>query len=306
MIRCHNKFDIHIVPYVMNRQNILITELNCYPVKSCRGIALTSAVVGNMGIRYDHQWMVVNEHNVFVAQRGDKGHGAVGVKTMCLIETKLTTEQLVLNAPDMPTLALPLAGICGPERTVRVWDSLSTGIDQGDEAAAWFTEYLSREVPGSYRMVRMPDEGTRKTELGDDQVAFADGYPFLLTSEETLATLNALMEETLPMNRFRPNIVINGGGTLFEDTIGSFSIGDVAFTGIKRCGRCPIPTINQFTAVAGKEPLKTLATFNRDANNVYFGMNLVHSGTGVVNVGDWQTEFQFLSAASFFLNGPIK
>ena len=270
----------------MKNQNITITGLNFYPVKSCRGIALTSATVGPMGIQYDRQWMVVNENNVFVAQRGDKKHGAIGIKTMCLIEPSLTSEHLVLNAPGMFPLFLPLTGNKGLERTVRVWDSLSVGIDQGDEAAHWFIEYLSGEKPGSYRLVRMPDEGTRKTELGEDKVGFADGYPFLLTSEETLTSLNEQMDESLPMNRFRPNIVIQGGESLFEDTIGSFSIGDIKFAGIKRCARCPITTINQLTAVVGKEPLKTLATFNIEGNNVFFGMNLVHSGTGVIQVGD--------------------
>ena len=270
----------------MKNRNIVISGLNCYPVKSCRGIALTSAAIGHMGIRYDRQWMVINEQNVFVAQRGDNRRDAVGIKTMCLIEPNLTLKHIVLNAPGMHPLCLPLEGNEGPELTVRVWDNLSVGIDQGNEAAAWFTEYLSRELPGNYRLVRMPDEGTRKTELGDDKVAFADAYPFLLTSEETLSSLNEQMIESLPMNRFRPNIVIKGGEILMEDTIGNFKIRDIGFTGIKRCGRCPITTINQLTAVAGKEPLKTLATFNRKDNNVFFGMYLVHTGAGMINIGD--------------------
>ena len=239
-----------------------------------------------MGIRYDRQWMVVNEHNVFVAQRGDKHLGAVGIKTMCLIEPGLTTKDLVLNAPGMQPLCLPLSGNKGPELMLRVWDSLSIGIDQGNEAAAWFTEYLSRELPGNYRLVRMPDEGTRDTERGNDKVAFADAYPFLLTSEETLTSLNEKMIESLPMNRFRPNIVIKGAEILMEDTIGNFKVGSIEFSGIKRCGRCPITTIDQFTAVAGKEPLTTLASFNREGNNVFFGMYLVHLGTGTINIGD--------------------
>ncbi len=270
----------------MNDQNIVISGLNCFPVKSCRGIALTSAVIGNMGIQYDRQWMVVNEHNVFVAQRGDKHHGAVGIKTMCLIEPTLSEEHLVLSAPGMESLRLPLAGHTGNQRTVRVWDSLSIGIDQGDEAAGWFTEYLSRERPGHYRMVRMPDKGTRNTARGDSKVSFADAYPFLLTSDQTLASLNEQMAGSVPMNRFRANIVISGGTTLMEDKISSFKINDIMFNPIKRCARCPITTIDQLTAIAGKEPLKTLATFNRDDNNVYFGMYLVHIGTGTISVGD--------------------
>ena len=221
---------------------------------------------------------VVNENDVFVAQRGDKKIGAIGIKSMCLIETKISRADLILNAPDMPQLNLPLRGLSGATREVRVWDSYSVGIDQGEFAAKWFTTYLSREVPGTYRMVRMPDKGTRLTERGGDMVAFADGYPFLLTSEETLASLNGQMPE--------PNIVIKGCDPLFEDTVGTFTVGDIQFTGIKRCARCPITTINQFTGVQGKEPMKTLATFNREGNNVFFGMNLVHAGTGRISIGD--------------------
>jgi uncharacterized protein YcbX len=274
----------------MKKQKIVISGLNCYPVKSCGGIALTSAKIGPMGIEHDRQWMVVNEHNVFVAQRGDKKHGAVGIKTMCLIKTELSPNYLILRAPEMKKLLLPIAGHEGAERLVRVWDSVSVGIDQGDRAATWFTEYLSKEVPGNYRLVRMPDEGTRKTELGNDKVAFADGYPFLLTSEETLASLNNEMAQPLPMNRFRPNIVIKGGPARMESTIGSFKIGKIGFTGIKRCVRCLITTIDQSTAIAGKEPLKTLATFDSESNEVFFGMNLIHEGTGTIRVGD---ELQF-------------
>ena len=270
----------------MKNADLIVSGLYCYPVKSCGGIELANAEIGIMGIRYDRQWMVINDQNVFVAQRGDTNLGATGVKTMCLIRPSITAEHLALNAPGMEPLIVLLAGASGKECNVRVWDSLSVGIDQGDEAARWFTEYLSREVPGNYRLVRMPDESTRSTELGGDKVAFADGYPFLLASEETLASLNAQMGEPLLMNRFRPNIVIRGGHSLIEDTIGSFKIRDIAFTGIKRCARCPIPTIDQLTAIAGKEPLKTLATFNREGNNVYFGMNLVHTGTGTISVGD--------------------
>ena len=239
-----------------------------------------------MGILYDRQWMVVNEHNVFVAQRGDRGLGAIGIKTMCLIEPGIAGGQLVVNAPGMQPLYLPLGDLLGEERMVRVWDSVSMGIDQGDEAAAWFSQYLGHEVPGHYRLVRMPDAGTRETEMGGDQVAFADAYPFLLTSVETLASLNQLMAQALPMDRFRANIVITGGEPLMEDGLGSFRVGDIDFRGIMRCGRCPITTINQLTAQSGKEPLKTLATFNNDGNNVYFGKYLVHSGTGVIKVGD--------------------
>lgn len=270
----------------MKNKIIRVTGLHFYPVKSCGGISVRTAEIGTMGIKYDRQWMIINENQVFVAQRGSEKIGATGIKTMCLIKPEIHGDFLVLSAPNMPTLTLPLTGNTGALLQVRVWDSVCNGIDQGSFAASWATEYLSREVPGQYRIVRMPDTGNRQTELGNDKVAFADGYPFLLASEETLASLNDMMTEVLPMDRFRPNIVISGCNPLYEDTIGTFKIGGIDFTGIKKCARCPITTINQLTATAGKEPLKALAKFNREGNNVFFGMNLVHSGIGKIALGD--------------------
>jgi len=270
----------------MNITNLAVSMLYCYPVKSCRGISLDEAIISEMGIKYDRQWMVINEDGSFVAQRGDASTGATGIKSMCLIEPQILKDYLFLTAPAMAPLLLPLAGYDGIEKSVHIWESTCMGIDQGDEAAQWFSEFLSREIPGNYRLVRMPDNGNRITEKGNDKVAFADAYPFLLTSEETLKHLNGLMDEVLPMNRFRPNIVFRGGVPLDEDTIGSFKINGIDFIGIKRCGRCPITTINQLTGETGKEPLRTLASYNKKGNNVYFGMYLTHSGTGIVKPGD--------------------
>ncbi len=277
----------------MDSPSIVITGLYCYPVKSCRGIPLTTAVVVEMGIRYDRQWMVINERNVFVAQRGDAMLGASGIKTMCLIETGLTPQYLTLSAPGMEPLQLPLGGYDGEVKPVHIWDAVCGCIDQGDEAAHWLTEFLSREMPGRYRLVRMPDDGIRATELGNSKVAFADAYPFLLTSEESLGYLNSHLAVPLPMNRFRPNIVIKGGGPFAENTIGKFTINGIGFDGVKRDGRCSITTIDQMTAVAGVEPLRSFATLKQDGkylfregNGVYFGMYLAHSATGTISLGD--------------------
>jgi uncharacterized protein YcbX len=267
-------------------QKITVSSIHCYPIKSCGGIELQTAVVGAMGIQYDRQWMVVNEHDIFVAQRGDKGIGAIGIKTMCLINIAITDKHLVVNAPGMNAILLPLNGISGEERKVRVWDSFCTGIDQGDEIANWFTRYLSREMAGSYRLVRMPDAGDRKTEIGDSKLAFADGYPFLLTSEASLAQLNTMTDSPIPMNRFRPNIVITGYDAFAEDGLSRFHIGDISFHAAKPCARCPITTIDQATAEQGKFPLNALATFRKTKAGVLFGMNLNHLNAGSISIGD--------------------
>ncbi len=132
----------------------------------------------------------------------------------------------------------------------------------------------------------MPDNGVRITELGSADVGYADGYPFLIASEESLNDLNSRMENSLPMDRFRPNIVVRGGLPFEEDSFGKFIIREILFDTVKPCARCPITTIDQLTGKAGKEPLKTLAKFRFRDNAVHFGMNLVHSGIGTISIGD--------------------
>ncbi|HEX7085708.1 MAG TPA: MOSC N-terminal beta barrel domain-containing protein [Vicinamibacterales bacterium] len=268
----------------MAATSLSVAALNVYPVKSCRGIPLTEAVVGRMGIRYDRQWLIVDEHGMFVAQRGN-GTG-IGVPSLCLIRTTLTDTDLVLTAPGMPELRLPLGGIDGPSMAVRVWSSRVTGIDQGDAAAEWVSTFIARERPGHYRVVRMPDEGRRQATQGEATLAFADGYPFLILSEASLDDLNSRLDEPLPMNRFRPNIVLRGCEPYEEDRLDRIRIGDVVFDGMTLCLRCAITTTNQETGERSKEPLRTLATYRRHEDGVAFGRNFNHRGEGTIRLGD--------------------
>ena len=149
------------------------------------------------------------------------------------------------------------------------------------------------------RLVRLPTDYRRQVDQtfatsAHDQVGFADGFPFLLIAEESLEDLNGRLAEPLPMSRFRPNIVVRGGGPFWEDRVGSFRIGAITFRCVKPCPRCSITTTDQATASVGKEPLRTLATFRRGGIHVpgpvrgaaYFGQNVTHDAAGVIRVGD--------------------
>jgi uncharacterized protein YcbX len=195
---------------------------------------------------------------------------------MCLIRTAIADGSLRLTAPGMPVLDLPLAGLDGPERAVEIWDVPAAGIDQGDAAADWATAFLSRERPGRYRLVRMPDEGLRQPTTGDGALAYADGYPFLVISEASLDDLNARLAAPLPMNRFRPNVVLGGCAPYEEDHLARIRIGDLLFDGMTLCPRCPIPTTDQETGERGVEPLRTLAGYRRTTDGVVFGRNFNH------------------------------
>ncbi|MGE3276578.1 MAG: MOSC domain-containing protein [Vicinamibacterales bacterium] len=265
--------------------NMTVASLHVYPVKSCGGIQLQRAEVGRLGIRYDRQWAFVDDRGMFVAQRGDGGQG-IGIRTMCLIGTAFDGDDLVLTAPDAEPLRLPLAGRDGPRVPVQVWQSRTDGIDQGDDAAAWASAVLGRERPAHYRLVRMADDGTRRPKRGESWLAYADGYPFLVIGEASLADLNTRLPEPLPMNRFRPNIVLAGSPAYHEDTVTRLRTGGITFDGMTTCVRCAITTTDQATAARGVEPLRTLATYRRADGGVIFGRNFNHRGEGPLAVGD--------------------
>ncbi len=263
---------------------LTVSSIHIYPVKACGGIALAQAEVTRTGFRHDRQWMFVDDRGMFVAQRDSRGLG-VGIKSVCLVRTAIADGALTLTAPSMPALHVPLRA-SGVELPVTIWDDTITGIDQGDEAEAWASELLSRERPGRYRLVRMPDAVHRAAKIGAAEVGFGDAYPFLVISEASLADLNARLPEPLPMNRFRPNIVLAGGSAYREDQMDHFRIGAIDFHGATLCLRCPTTATNQATAERGKEPLRTLATYRKRPDGVVFGRNFNHSGTGHVKVGD--------------------
>jgi uncharacterized protein YcbX len=274
---------------------LTVAELYCYPVKSCRGLRLDRAEVARMGIRYDRQWLVVGDDGLFVAQRGADGMRN-GVRSLGQVETALANGVLSLRAAGMPELRLPAAGLDGQRMAVQVWSSAVFAIDQGREASEWFTAYLSRERPGRYRLVRMPDDGVRTANRGAGQLAFADGYPFMVLSSASLADLDARMPAPLPVDRFRPSIVLEADEPYVEDRVARMRVGDLELTGTTRCVRCPIPTFDQRTGERGKEPLRTLATYRRTPRGVVFGRNFNHAGTGTIAIGDparviaWQAD----------------
>lgn len=159
-----------------------------------------------------------------------------------------------------------------------------------NEVSPSHSSWISERLGHPCRLMAFPEKNLRpvdkKYSLNDEHVSLADGYPFLIIGQASLDDLNSRMSAPLPMNRFRPNFVFTGGKAFEEDQWREFHIGDVKFTAVKPCARCVLTTVDQETAEKGKEPLKTLATFREQKNNVLFGMNLIGPGSGVVMVGD--------------------
>ena len=257
--------------------NRYLRGLYHYPIKSCRGTSLTEAVVGVGGIAADRHWMVVDAAGNFLSQRE--------LPRLALILPRLGAGTLEATAPDAPPLTLA-RGRPGARIAVTVWGDRCMAMDEGDEAADWFTTFLGVRC----RLVCMPDDEVRRVDRTyagpDDQVGFADGFSFLLTSRASLNELNGRLDTPLPMNRFRPNIVIDGVTPFEEDGWRRIRIDGITFAVAKPCARCAITTTDQDTAQRSKEPLRTLATFRHVAGKgVMFGQNLVHDRPGVLRVG---------------------
>jgi uncharacterized protein len=256
-----------------------ISALHVYPIKSCRGLDLKAVRFDLRGPLYDRRFMVVDEAGMFLTQRE--------VPRLALIEPRLGPTALQISAPGMPVLKVPMTQRDAKVREIVVWKHTGPAEDTGESAADWFSSFLERAC----RLVRFPEDALRPvsknhTDL-DAQVAFSDGYPALLLSEASLAELNGRLKSALPMNRFRPNIVVKGCDAFAEDGWKRIRVGDLVLDVVKPCSRCAITTVDQITGkVTGPEPLATLATYRKQENGVMFGQNVVHHGPGSLRIGD--------------------
>jgi uncharacterized protein len=255
-----------------------LSQLYVYPIKSAGGISLGASDVDERGLRYDRRWMLVDETGCFMSQRQ--------FPRMALVGVRIEPDHIVVDAPGMPSLQMPLRPITGRLMLARVWDDLVESRTVSDDADRWFGEFLDVRC----RLLCLPDESVRPVDPTyggpGDRVGLADGFPFLLISEASLSDLNARLEQPVPVNRFRPNLVVRGCEPFAEDGWKLVRIGSLTFRVVKPCSRCTITTVDQGSAVVGKEPLRTLARFRKVGAKVLFGQNLIHDEVGTLSVGD--------------------
>ncbi|KAI9198852.1 hypothetical protein LWI28_023083 [Acer negundo] len=282
-----------------------VGSLFIYPIKSCRGISVSQAPLTPTGFRWDRQWIVVNHKGRAYTQRNES--------KLALVQVELPNEAfsegweptkssyMAIRAPGMDMLKISLSRPRDVTDGVSVWEWSGSALDEGAEAANWFTNYIGK----TSRLVRF--DAASQTRPVDSayahghKVMFSDQYPFMLLSQESLDALNKLLKEPVPINRFRPNILVEGCEPFSEDLWTELRISKFTFQGVKLCSRCKIPTINQDTGIAGSEPTNTLKEFRSDKvllpnrnqqGKVYFGQNLVckdnlTEGKGnIVKVGD--------------------
>ncbi len=255
-----------------------ISGLFIYPIKSLGGIEVESALLTDRGFQYDRRWMLIDSAGRFLTQRE--------YPVMALLQVALEQDGLQVYHKKNAAVSIRIPfEQQGEETTVTVWDDTMPASLVGSEFDNWFSQQLGMNC----RLVFMPDYSHREVDpdyaRNKELTSFSDAYPLLLIGQASLEDLNSRLEDPVPMNRFRPNIVIEGWEPYEEDSIREFNIGDIQFEAVKPCARCVLTTINQDTAEQGKDPLKTLAAYRSKKNKVLFGQNLLYNGNGYLKKG---------------------
>jgi uncharacterized protein YcbX len=261
----------------MHNRIRMVSALFVYPVKSLGGISLPVSEVERRGLKHDRRWMIVDEEGLFMTQRSDT--------RLALFRTAIDSCCLRVTAPSGETFAAPLVPT-GSTREVRVWKDTCKAIQVSEDIDRWLTGILGKECS----LVYMPDESIRQTNpqytAPGDIVGFADGYQILIIGESSLEDLNSRLDVPLPMNRFRPNVVVKGWEPHQEDEWSELQIGNLKLRAAKKCGRCSVTATDQQTGEVGVEPLRTLATYRLNDQSIQFGAYFVPEQQGSIAVGD--------------------
>ncbi len=269
---------------------ITLSSLTYYPIKACRGFDVQASNVEHMGFEHDRRMMVVTPEGEFLTQR-EYPKLALITPTLRLRHAPLSAKEMendsiTLSAPNFDSIQFGIQK-SGATFPVNIWKSKGVkSVDQGDESAQWLSDWLGTSV----RLVHIADGFKRKLNPeyavhADDHTGFADGYPILIISESSLQDLNSKLDSPVPMNRFRPNIVVKDCEPFAEDTWKRIKIGGVEMALVKPCARCEVTTTDQITLERKKEPLKTLGGYRKHKLGAIFGMNVIPLNEGRLEVG---------------------
>lgn len=260
--------------------NLTVQDIFIFPIKSLGGVRLEEAWVEEKGFQYDRRWMLVREDGTFISQRE--------FPQLALLQIALAHDSLlVFDKKDRSSqIRIPFSQVLEDKIGVTIWDDQVIAVRVGGEFDNWFSKKLGVKV----FLVKMPETTLRKVDpkyaKNGETVSFADGMPYLIIGQSSLDDLNSRLDNPVPMNRFRPNIVFSGGKPFDEDKMNSIRISGLDFSIIKPCARCILTTVDQNSGKKGKEPLKTLSIYRTSNNKVLFGQNMVALCEGKIYVGD--------------------
>lgn len=249
-----------------------------YPVKSMRGIEVSTLTLDAQGVVGDRRWMVVDAKDQFLTQRA--------TPALARIQPTLIAEGLRLE-DEGGRVEVPMPPLTALRRRVTVWRDTVDALDAGDEVAAW----LSTRLGAGVRLVAFAPDVRREVDVTyarDAQTTFTDAYPALIVNEASLDALNAKLERAIPMNRFRPNLVVRAESAWVEDGWRKLKVDGLAFDSVKPCARCVAITTDQHSGARpdGSAPLTVLNDLHGlPGKGAIFGMNLVHRALGSLRVG---------------------
>ncbi|WNC71821.1 MOSC domain-containing protein [Thalassotalea psychrophila] len=255
----------------------ILTNINTYPIKSIKGVSLNRALVKDTGLELDRNFVITDLNGKFITGRTKS--------SLVLVESKITSAGLILNAPGMPELAIFYANFSKTYQNVQVWNDQISAQHCDDKIDHWFSMYLNFSCKVYYL-----GEHSHRSVLGyEHKLSFADGYPLLLISEASLNALNNRLKQPVTMAQFRPNLVVSQCLDFAEDGWHKIRIGDVNFEIVKPCSRCIFTTVNEVNGQRNKqkEPLSTLKKFRQAQDKeIYFGQNLIALNEGSIKIGD--------------------
>lgn len=284
-----------------------ISEINIYPIKSLKGISLESSLVEERGLQFDRRWMLTTSDGMFFTQRE--------FPQMATISVWIEEDGggLGVAADRFGDVFVPMEPDTGNKQQVTIWQSVCEGEVYGAALNEWFSDVIGADCQLVYMPVSTRRNVNPRFNKNHDVVSFADGYPLMAIGEASLADLNERIANNaqdadedvcvpLPMNRFRPNVVVADSEAFAEDSWNKIRVGEAVFRATKPCERCVVTTVDQSSGeFAGKDPLKTLATYRMakdvipdryealgvGANAVLFGQNLIAETLGAkIKVGD--------------------
>ncbi len=261
-----------------------VSQLYSYPIKSCGALNHARITLDERGPLMDRRWMITDTDGKFITQRE--------IPVLARIQPSFANGSLVLNAPKMSAIEVALQHEASPIRMVQVFNDLCEAWDEGDSLATWLGDYLHQSV----RLVRMTDSFVRPVDeryaRRPAKTSFTDGFPLLLLSEASVAELNNRLivrgSESVPISRFRPNVVVNDCAAFAEDDWRTIQIGGMTLDVVKPCARCVTTTVDQATGTIPDhtEPLATLNTFRKQGGKVMFAQNVIHHAPGTLSVGE--------------------
>jgi uncharacterized protein YcbX len=256
----------------------LLTDIYIYPIKSLGGIRLESAKLEQKGLEHDRRWMLVNDRNEFLTIRQHP--------EFLFYEVFSNVNGFeVSKKGSIDNIIIPFEIKDGTSLTVKVWDDYVEAIEASESYHQWFTKQLGFNC----KLVHMPQNAERRVQpewvLDEHHVSFADTYPYLIVGKRSLKDLNLKLEDKITMQRFRPNLIFDGGEPYEEYLWKDLEIGEGLMKGIKPCTRCIVITMDPETAIIGNEPLKTLFK-QRIEEKMIFGQYVIAINDRHIRIGD--------------------